>query len=135
MNGVKERRHRAILDLVRSEPVHTQHQLAQALARRGLPVTQATVSRDVQELGLVRTGAGYRAGDGVALDHHVLSVTLVEFLMVVKTPPGAAHLVARSIDEAGFEGVAGTVAGDDTVIVVLSDRTVAGALKRLLTRA
>ena len=129
----KERRRKAILDLVRKEPVQTQAELAAALSRMGLSATQATVSRDIQDLGLVRTGSGYRVGTPVAVPPElVLSVSLVEFLAVVRTPPGTAALVARAIDESELEGVAGTVAGDDTIIVVLSDRGAAASLKDLL---
>ena len=131
--ALKEKRRRAILDLVRREPVQTQAELAAALSRLGLAATQATVSRDIQDLGLVRTGAGYRVGSAVAVPSElVLSVALVEFLAVVRTPPGTANLVARAIDESGLEGVAGTIAGDDTIIVVLSDRAAAAPLKDLL---
>ena len=130
MTAVKERRHRAILELLGSDHVHTQQELARALAERGLAATQATVSRDIQELGLVRTSAGYRSAS--SLRDHVLSVSVVEFLLVVKTPPGAAHLVARGLDETAVDGVAGTVAGDDTLIVVLADRGQAATLKRML---
>ena len=131
-----ERRRRAILDLVRKEPVHTQQDLVAALARLGMAATQATVSRDIQDLGLVRTGSGYRVGTPVSIASElVLSVTVVEFLAVVRTPPGTANLVARAIDESGLEGVAGTVAGDDTIIVVLADRNAATTLKRMLEGA
>ena len=133
MNSLKERRQRAILELVRQRPVHTQHELAEALARLRLDTTQATVSRDIQELGLVRTGSGYRVGTPVPIVQElVLSVTQVEFLVVVHTPPGTANLVARAIDESGLEGLAGTVAGDDTLMVVLSDRSAAGPLREFL---
>lgn len=134
--SVRERRRRAILELVRRKPVHTQQELAGALSKLGLAATQATVSRDLQELGLVRTGAGYRLGEPVSLAQElVLSVTVVEFLAVVRTPPGTAGLVARAIDESGLEGLAGTLAGDDTIVVVLSDRSAATPLKRMLLRA
>ena len=133
---LKEKRRRAILELVRREPVHTQHELAGALSKLGLSATQATVSRDIQELGLVRTGAGYRVGEPISIAQElVLSVTIVEFLAVVRTPPGTAGLVARAIDESGLEGFAGTVAGDDTIVVVLSDRSAAAPLKRMLLGA
>ena len=130
---MKESRQRAILDLVRERPVQTQHELALALAERGYPATQATVSRDVQELGLVRTGSGYRIGTRVSvMTELVLSVTEVEFLVVIRTPPGTANVVARAIDESDLDGIAGTVAGDDTIIAVLSDRGAAGALRSFL---
>jgi transcriptional regulator of arginine metabolism len=119
---MKEERQRAILELVRDRPLRTQQELARALGERGLAATQATVSRDVQELGLVRTGSGYRPTTQVsAVSELVLSMTQVEFLMVVRTPPGTANLVARAVDESGLEGIAGTVAGDDTILAVLAE--------------
>jgi transcriptional regulator of arginine metabolism len=130
----KERRQAAILDLVQSSPLHTQQEVAQALGGLGLQATQATVSRDIQELGLVRTPDGYRP-DGLAravLREHVKEMTVVEFLAVIKTGPGTANLVAWNIDHAALPGVAGTVAGDDTIIVVLSDSAAAETLRRLL---
>jgi transcriptional regulator of arginine metabolism len=130
---VKEDRQRAILELVRDHPVQTQQELARALAERGFTATQATISRDVQELGLIRTGSGYRVGRPVSVASELaLSITQVEFLMVVRTPPGTANLVARAVDESALDGVAGTVAGDDTIIVVLEDRGAADNLRRFL---
>jgi transcriptional regulator of arginine metabolism len=133
----KNRRHQAILELVRRRPVQTQQELAAALAASGLPTTQATVSRDIQELGLVRTSAGYRPANLVsaAFQEQVTSVAVVGSLMVVKTRPGHAGMVAYAIDDAAFEGVAGTVAGDDTILVVLQRRAAAASLRRLLTGA
>lgn len=130
---MKEQRQRAILELVRERPVHTQQELAAELSRLGLGTTQATVSRDLQELGLVRTGSGYRAGTVSATSELVLSITEVESMLVIRTPPGTANVVARAVDESGLDGVAGTVAGDDTIIVVLSDRQAAGTLRRFLS--
>ncbi len=133
MTEAKSRRQAAILELVREEPVHTQHELAAALASRGLAVTQATVSRDIQELGLLRTPDGYRASVAPAVfREHVREMKVVEFLAVVRTGPGTANLVAYNIDEANLPGVAGTVAGDDTIIAVLCDRGAADNLRRLL---
>ena len=127
---MKHRRQRAILDLVTRKNVHTQTELAGALSERGLQATQATVSRDIKELGLVRTPDGYLAGAGRA--ELVSSFSLVEFLAVIHTPPGTANLVARRIDESQLPGIAGTVAGDDTVIAVLSDRRAGPSLRRFL---
>jgi transcriptional regulator of arginine metabolism len=130
---MKEDRQRAILELVRERPVQTQQELAQALVDRGYPATQATVSRDVQELGLVRTGSGYRVGTRVSvMTELVLSVTEVEFLVVIRTPPGTANVVARAVDESDLEGIAGPVAGDDTIIAVLADRRAASSLRSFL---
>jgi len=107
------------------------------LAERGLRAAQATVSRDIQELRLVRTADGYRP-NGLAravFAEHVREMTVVQFLAVVRTGPGTANLVAWNIDQAAIPGVAGTVAGDDTIIVVLSDRSAADALRRMLQNA
>ena len=131
MTATKEERHRAILALVNRGAVHTQQESAEGLARRGLRATQATVSRDIQELGLVRSGAGYRIAAALVREL-VLSVELVAPVAVIKTPPGTANLVARRIDEAGLPGVAGTVAGDDTIIAVLRQPSAGKALKELL---
>ena len=131
MRATKEQRHRAILTLVNRGAVHTQQEIAEGLARRGLRATQATVSRDIQELGLVRSGAGYRIAAALVREL-VLSVELVSPVAVIKTPPGTANMVARRIDEAGLPGIAGTVAGDDTIIAVLRQRSAGKALKELL---
>jgi transcriptional regulator of arginine metabolism len=128
---IKSQRHSAILDLVNQGSAHTQQDIAAALARRGMRTTQATISRDIQELGLVRSGDGYRSS--VALVRElVLSIELVAPMAVIRTPPGTANLVARRIDEASLPGVAGTVAGDDTIIAVLRKPGAGRALKELL---
>jgi transcriptional regulator of arginine metabolism len=131
MTPTKTKRHSAILDVVNRGSAHTQQEIAQALERRGVRATQATISRDIQELGLVRSGAGYRSSAALVREL-VLSIELVDSLAVIKTPPGTANLVARRIDESGLSGVAGTVAGDDTIIVVLRQRGASRALKDLL---
>lgn len=134
MTATKAQRQTAILQLVNGGAAHTQQQIAAALARRGLRATQATISRDIQELGLVRSGAGYR-GAAAMVRELVLSVELVEPVAVIKTPPGTANMVARRIDEAALPGVAGTVAGDDTIIAVLRKPGAGRALKELLASA
>src|SRR5690349_10221054 len=131
MTATKAERHSAILDLVNRGSVHTQQEIASALARRGVRATQATISRDIQELGLVRSGSGYRS-TAALIRELVLSVEVVEPMAVIKTPPGTANLVARRIDEAGLPGVAGTVAGDDTIIAVLRKPAAGRALRQLL---
>jgi transcriptional regulator of arginine metabolism len=130
----KGRRQAAILELVQSKPVRTQQELAAALAARGLRATQATISRDISDLHLVRTPDGYRL-NGLAravFAEHVKEMTVVQFLAVIKTWPGTANLVARHIDEAELPGVAGTVAGDDTIIVVLTAKSAPDSLRRML---
>ena len=134
MTATKGHRHQAILALVNRGGVHTQQELAEALARKGLRTTQATISRDIQELGLVRSVRGYRSSEALVREL-VLSIELVEPVAVIRTPPGTANLVARRIDEAALPGIAGTVAGDDTIIAVLRRPGAGRALKNLLARA
>lgn len=134
MTPTKTARHGAILEMVNRGSAQTQQEIAAALARRGMRTTQATISRDIQELGLVRSGRGYRSSAELVREL-VLSVELVQPVAVIRTPPGTANLVARRIDEAALAGVAGTVAGDDTIIVVLRKPAAGKALKELLTHA
>ena len=129
--ATKDRRQQAIMDLVSRGGAHTQQDIAAALARRGMPTTQATISRDIHELGLVRSMGGYRSSAAL-VSELVLSIELIQPLAVIKTPPGTANLVARRIDEASLPGVAGTVAGDDTIIAVLRERRAGRALRELL---
>ncbi len=141
----KAERQRAILDLVRSRAVRTQEEIVASLHQRGLEATQATVSRDMRELGLARVhdpeGVRYVATGGgpdepspttarlrTVMREHVRSMEFVEHLGVVHTRPSSAPLVALVIDAAHFEEVAGTVAGDDTVLVVARTRPAARRL-------
>jgi transcriptional regulator of arginine metabolism len=134
LTPTKSQRHSAILDVVNRGSAHTQQEIAQALARRGVRATQATISRDIQELGLVRSGTLYR-NSAALVRELVLSIELVGPVAVIKTPPGTANLVARRIDEAGLPEIAGTVAGDDTIIAVLRKPSAGRALKELLAHA
>ena len=129
--AAKDQRQQAILELVSHGGAQTQNDIASALSRRGLHVTQATISRDIHELGLVRAGAGYRSTAALVREL-VLSIEVVQPLAVIRTPPGTANLVARRIDEAALPGIAGTVAGDDTIIAVLRQRNASRSLKELL---
>ena len=134
MTATKAERHSAILELVNRGSAHTQQEIAAALARKGMRATQATISRDIQELGLVRSGAGYRSSAAMVREL-VLSVEVIEPMAVIRTPPGTANMVARRIDEAALPGIAGTVAGDDTIIAVLRKSSAGRALKELLESA
>jgi transcriptional regulator of arginine metabolism len=127
----KDRRQQAILDLVSRGGAQTQHDIADALARKGMRTTQATISRDIHELGLVRSGDGYRSNAALVREL-VLSIEVITPLAVIRTPPGTANLVARRIDEASLPGIAGTVAGDDTIIAVLREAKAGRALRTLL---
>ena len=137
--GAALRRRDEILKVIRERSVHSQEELQQRLAERGFAVAQPTLSRDLKDLGLAKTSSGYVAPDpgdsfgseafrgrlkekqeerlNRALDEFVLSVARAGTLVVVKTPPAAAHPVARAIDEASLAGAAGTIAGDDTIFL------------------
>jgi transcriptional regulator of arginine metabolism len=131
-----------ILDVLRSEAVATQTALRQKLARRGIHVTQATVSRDIVELGAVKTREGYRLPDSAppaAAPVPTLPMVLKEFmsevkqasnLVVVKTHPGNAHSVAVALDAEKWPEVAGTVAGDDTIFVATPGAREAARLRK-----
>lgn len=145
--AAKPARHRAILDLVRLSVVRTQEDLVAELRRLHFDVTQATVSRDVRELGLLRVhvdgGPRYLAAVAEldseqtmqrlrnALREHVRVIEFVDLLGVVHAAPGCAPLVASALDAGRFDEVAGTIAGDDTVLVIARSRP---AAQRLLLR-
>lgn len=123
-------RHRTIRRLLSDHDVAGQAQLVDLLATQGHQVTQATVSRDLRAIGAVKDESGrYRVADvdrstvpaASAVAGFMHSMTRSGPLVVVRTPPAAAHLVASAIDGAGIEGVVGTVAGDDTVLVVAAE--------------
>lgn len=145
---MKQLRHRAIRDLVDGRPVRTQQELATALRERGFRTTQATISRDVAELGLVKESrAGIQAyalpprlaeaeasgEDRLRRLLHDLPAEIREsgLILVVRTLPGSAHAIAAALDRARWPEVAGSVAGDDTVFIALTDRP---ALKRVRRR-
>ena len=146
--AAKAERQQAILDLVRDRKVRTQDEIVVALHRRGLDATQATVSRDVRELGLARVhdpdGLRYIAAADTdepspvstrlraVLREHVRSMEFVEHIGIVHTRPSSAPLVAALIDSAHFDEVAGTVAGDDTILVICPDSNTAEAVRAKL---
>lgn len=130
-------RERTIREIVAGQPIGTQEDLARALARRGVRVTQATVSRDVKRLGLVKladaTGAyRYAVANGTAASNpsteenlrnafreFVTAIENGEAFFLVKTLPGRANAVGIAIDEARRPDLAGTIAGDDTILVLV----------------
>ena len=134
----KAARQARISELLESRPVASQTELGRLLAGDGVLVTQATVSRDLEELGAVkvRSPAGMtyalpsegspRGGTAAAVDARLarlleellVSAEATGGLVVLRTPPGGAHLLASALDRAGLPEVAGTVAGDDTVLLV-----------------
>ena len=148
MEVMKQLRQRAIRDLVAQRPIRTQQELAAALRERGFRTTQATISRDVAELGLVK--AGREGTQAYALPRRLVEaetsgedrlrallrdlpveVREAGLLLVVKTLPGSAHAIAAALDRARWPEVAGSIAGDDTLFVACVDRA---ALQRIRSR-
>ena len=135
LENEKESRTRAIFRLIKERAISTQAGLVEALNEAGFEVTQATISRDVRSLGLVKVplaGGGYRYAPpsgrtaareqgGFSLGSFVLSVAEAEAFCVVNTLPGRAMAVAITIDELGLPEVVGTLAGDDLVLVMIAE--------------
>lgn len=128
-----------ILRLIRSRRISTQEQLAGALAENGVHATQVTLSRDIRELGLVKAAEGYRqveepAGPGIMTmaAEFLWDAVAAQNLLVLKTAPGHASSVAISLDREEWPEVVGTLAGDDTVLVVCPDNETAVALQKKL---
>lgn len=140
-------RRNQILDILRNEETLTQRDVRRALAQRGIRVTQATVSRDMEELGLVKTREGYRAPGSVEATGPAqpsLEVILKEFLLearqaanlvIVKTHPGSAHTVAVALDTSGWTELLGTVAGDDTIFLATAGARQAASLRKRIHQA
>jgi transcriptional regulator of arginine metabolism len=136
--------------LLADNEISSQEQLVELLDREGITATQATVSRDLEDIGALKVrvpgvdrlvyAVPELPKDQVApVDHlrRVLGEWVVEIavsgnLVVLRTPPGSAHVVASALDRAGLEGVVGTVAGDDTVLVVAAEQLGGEALSERL---
>lgn len=148
----KAQRQQAISRIIAAHSVASQPQLQELLAQDGIKATQATVSRDLEELGAVKVrvaGGESRYAipeyepDRIAptdqlrrvVAEWVAEVTSSGTLVVVRTPPGCAHVVASALDRSGMEGLVGTVAGDDTLLCVASEsvggRSLAATIRSL----
>jgi transcriptional regulator of arginine metabolism len=149
MEVMKQLRQRAIRDMVEQRPIRTQQELASALRERGFRTTQATISRDVAELGLVKAGRGgtqayalpprLREADASGEERirrllHDMPVEIRDAgnLLVLRTLPGSAHPLAAALDRARWPEVVGSIAGDDTVFVAFADRAGIARIKRRL---
>jgi transcriptional regulator of arginine metabolism len=132
-----------ILKLLTGQPVASQDELRRQLGHLGVRVTQATLSRDLRELRLVKTTAGYRplaaaAGDETspvaalarAVKEFLLDIRPAQNMLVLKTPPGGAQPLAAALDAERWKEVAGTLAGDDTVLLICSSRNACGAIQK-----
>lgn len=155
MEVIKQLRHRQIREIVERAPIRTQHELAAALRERGFRVTQATVSRDIAELGLVKAahdgGTAYELPLNGATDSDgnpeqrlrdliaglPLDIREAGLLLVIRAVPGSAHAIAAALDRCRWSEVAGSLAGDDTLFVAFADsaalRRVQARLERLAT--
>jgi transcriptional regulator of arginine metabolism len=139
MEVMKQLRQRAIRDLVEQRPIRTQQDLAAALRERGFRATQATISRDVAEIGLTKarrgTGRAYvlpaRQAEAEASGEDRLRRLLTDLpveireaglMLIIRTLPGSAHALAAALDRTRWPEVAGSIAGDDTVFIAFADR-------------
>jgi transcriptional regulator of arginine metabolism len=143
---VKTRRQQAILSLVSRERLSSQHEIRARLKELGMEATQSTISRDIEELGLARVheagGLRYVVPGGETnggtlhlsrlLEEFALSFAPSGNLLVVRTPPGAANALAEGLDHTSLPEIAGTVAGDNTIIIVASEGVGARDVERRL---
>lgn len=129
-----------ILRLIRARAIRTQQELARELRRAGIRATQVTLSRDIRELGLVKTPEGYRQIGSVAGGPRLVQLA-AEFLhevrtarnlVVLKTSPGHANTVAVALDRENWPEIVGTVAGDDTILAVTPDERTARRVRSKL---
>ena len=129
-----------ILNIIRAKEIYTQDELARELGLNNVQTTQVTLSRDMRELGLVKTSQGYRQYDtdrsrpnlADVVNEYLLDIRLAQNLIVLKTSPGNASTVAVAVDRQELDQVIGTVAGDDTVLVVTPDAVAADQLRQQL---
>lgn len=138
----KKFRHGQILRLVDGQRIGNQEELRRRLAQQRLRVTQATLSRDLQELKLIKTPEGYKPAGALpeeaapmpllarALGEFLLDIRPAENLLVLKTPPSGAQPLAAAVDGSKFAEIAGTIAGDDTVLIITANKKSCEALQR-----
>jgi len=131
MTDLKERRQRAIADLIRSGTLSRQEELAARLSELGFVVTQATISRDLDQIGAVKVRQGGQlryalpqreqevasSRFATMLREFVRSIDTASNLVVIKTPPGSAHLIGVTLDQSDLPQIVGTICGDDTLFV------------------
>ncbi|MCL2388267.1 MAG: arginine repressor [Defluviitaleaceae bacterium] len=142
---MKQERHQAILEIVNSKDILTQEELTAELSAAGFPIAQATVSRDIRELGLIKenTRSGQRyalpaGGEAIAnpftrvFRAGLVSVDFAGNMMVLRTLSGMAMAVATALDDMSFPDILGSVAGDDVVICVVKSKAAAAALTEKL---
>ena len=143
----KKQRHAKILELIKNETIERQEDIAKKLNELGYMVTQATVSRDIRDLNLIKQSVGgvikYVLPEEVTTDNtvklidifgnSVVSIERAENLLVVKTLSGTAHAAASAIDAMSNSMILGTIAGDDTILVIVKDSENAETVKKEIT--
>lgn len=133
---MKDKRHSAILEIIGSNAVQTQEALRKELYERGIEVTQATLSRDINELGLIKRGDRYsvpeKSGTEIPplLKESIKSVDHAMNTVVFKCRSGMAMAVCATFDSLNFDSVVGTLAGDDTIFVLMRSEKEAAAFVR-----
>lgn len=138
MSAEKERRQQKIINLIRAKRVETQQDLTAFLERAGFAVTQSSVSRDLEEIGVVKVHGIYtlpqiRHGTN-GLNVGLLSLDLAgDALIVAKSEAGLASAVAERIDRAHINGIVGTIAGENTVFIAVTEAKIRrGVMKKIL---
>ena len=141
----KSYRQGQILKLIRSRPLRTQDELARALRTVGIRATQVTLSRDLRDLRLVKTAEGYARPTesaapsgpelGTVLREFLLDVRVAQNLLVLITPPAHASSVAEALDQAAWPEITGTIAGDNTILVITPTAKKAATLREKLMQS
>lgn len=141
---MKSRRQREILSLIESQEFRTHGRLAEALAARGIAASQGTLSRDLRQLGVVKTASGYAApaqaqGEDAAravlqqlVGQFLVRIETAQNLVVLRTEPGGANALAQGLDHANLPEIIGTLAGDDTIFVATADNGTARRVRAIL---
>ncbi|AYD40585.1 arginine repressor [Clostridium fermenticellae] len=149
---MKVTRHAKILEIINSKDIETQEELANELRESGMDITQATVSRDIKELKLIKVlgeNGRYKyatisqTGNSLSnklvnvFSQTVISIENVQNFVIIKTISGSAQAAAEAIDCLNFEGIAGTVAGDNTIFILTRDnekaRTIVQKMKKMIS--
>jgi transcriptional regulator of arginine metabolism len=144
MSELKERRQKAVAELIRADALGSQEEVATRLSGLGFEVTQATVSRDLEQLGALKVRRegriGYALPDqlganaaapsrlGSVLRDWVRAIDIAATIVVLRTPPGSAHLVGVALDESALPEIVGTICGDDTIFAACRSADDAEAL-------
>ena len=148
MADLKERRQRALADVIRSGALASQEELVERLGELGFAVTQATISRDLDQIGAIKVRRDGQLSYALPEEERsaaprlsavfrdwVRSVEAARNLVVIKTPPGSAHLIGVALDQSDFPEIVGTICGDDTIFVACRTGEDAEALSMTLRSA